>query len=69
MWKNFRNLTQNIRELRKWRLIMGIINTIKDLRSLWIKGSYNEEENINKMIRIISFKFLREAYFSKKMIK
>ena len=48
---------------------MGIINTIKDLRSLWIKGSYNEEENINKMIRIISFKFLREAYFSKKMIK
>ena len=51
---------------------MGIINTIKDLRSLWIKGSNNEEENINKMIRIISLKFLREeaiAYFSKKMIK
>ena len=48
---------------------MGIINTIKDLRSLWIKGSNNEEENINKMIRIISYKFLREeaiAYFSKR---
>ena len=25
---------------------MGIINTIKHLRSLWIKGSNNEEENI-----------------------
>ena len=49
---------------------MGNVQSIKDLRNLWIKpvGSMKEEK-INKMIRIISYKFLREesiAYFSKK---
>ena len=50
---------------------MGNIQSIKDLRSLWIKpkNATKEEESINKMMRIISYKFLREesiAYFSKK---
>ena len=49
---------------------MGNVQSIKDLRNLWIKpvGS-TKEEKINKMIRIISYKFLREesiAYFSNK---
>ena len=49
---------------------MGNVQSIKDLRNLWIKpvGSMKEEK-INKMIRIISYKFLREesiAYFSKR---
>lgn len=52
---------------------MGNVQSIKDLRNLWIKpvGSMKEEK-INKMIRIISYKFLREesiAYFSKKKNK
>ena len=52
---------------------MGNVQSIKDLRNLWIKpvGS-TKEEKINKMIRIISYKFLREesiAYFSKKKNK
>ena len=53
--------------------MMGNVQSIKDLRNLWIKpvGS-TKEEKINKMIRIISYKFLREesiAYFSKKKNK
>lgn len=53
--------------------MMGNVQSIKDLRNLWIKpvGSMKEEK-INKMIRIISYKFLREesiAYFSKKKNK
>ena len=52
---------------------MENVQSIKDLRNLWIKpvGS-TKEEKINKMIRIISYKFLREesiAYFSKKKNK
>ena len=48
---------------------MGNIQSIKDLRSLWIKpdDSNKEEVVINTMIRKISYKFLREeafAYFS-----
>ena len=51
--------------------MMGNVQSIKDLRNLWIKpvGSNTKEEKINKMIRIISYKFLREesiAYFSKR---
>ena len=50
---------------------MGNIQSIKDLKSLCIKprNAIKEEESINEMIRIISYKFLREesvAYFSKK---
>jgi len=53
---------------------MGNIQSIKDLRSLWIKpdDSNKEEVVINKMIRTISYKFLREeaiAYFSKRKNK
>jgi len=53
---------------------MGNIQSIKDLRSLWIKprNASKEDESVNKMIRIISYKFLREeaiAFFSKKKNK
>ena len=53
---------------------MGNIQSIKDLRSLWIKpdDSNKEEVVINTMIRKISYKFLREeaiAYFSKRKNK
>ena len=45
----------------KRRQLMGNISSIRELKQMWIsEGLTEKEKRINKMIRIMSYKFLCE---------